>query len=139
MIVHGGGDVIRAEPAGAFDRSGRAMLGFRFAPTQPTRSKNLSRADIPESLPPQLVPERRAIQFFANQPPVGQITVHQRLEPVVMVPLQQVREFVNDDVFQATRRLFDQFQIQLNAAGADIASAPAGLHPFDAPVGDPHP
>jgi len=40
---------------------------------------------------------------------------------------------MHDDVFQAFRRMFRQFQIEPDATGADIAAPPTRLHLLDAP------
>ena len=40
-------------------------------------------------------------------------------------------------VFQALNRLLREFQVQPDPAGVDVASAPFGLHPLDAPAGPP--
>ena len=58
--------------------------------------------------------------------------VHDGREPLRVVPFQQVRQFVDDDVFQTRRRFLGQFQIHPNAAGFNVAGAPLGFHFLDA-------
>src|SRR5579883_2796283 len=41
-----------------------------------------------------------------------------------------------DDVFQAMPRLFDQFEIEPDAPGFDVAGAPFGFHLLDIPLAD---
>ena len=50
-----------------------------------------------------------------------------------MIAFQQVCHLMHDDVFQAFRRMFRQFQIEPDATGADIAAPPTRLHLLDAP------
>ena len=47
-------------------------------------------------------------------------------------------QFMNGDVFEARRWLFDQFQIEPDTAGGGVAASPLGLHLLDAPIGDLH-
>ncbi len=77
------------------------------------------------SVLPLFVAQRSAIQFLANQPPVGQISIHQRLETVIVVALQQMQEFVNNDVLQTLRRLLDQFQVEPDAPGVGVLATPS--------------
>jgi len=52
-----------------------------------------------------------------------------------MVAFEEVGHFVDDDVLQALGRFFSQFQVEPDAPGRDVAGAPAGAHPPDAPSG----
>ena len=58
------------------------------------------------------------------QPPVRQMLVHERREAVVMMPLNEMHEFVDDDGFEAVDRLFGEFEVQPNVAGHRVACAP---------------
>ena len=49
--------------------------------------------------------KRRRIQLLSMQPPMRQVLVKDRDEAVVMVPLDDIREFVYDKILQARRRL----------------------------------
>jgi len=49
---------------------------------------------------------------------------------------EEVDHFVDQDVFEASGRFFGQRQVDPDAADPGVAGAPAGLHFFDAPVGD---
>ena len=51
--------------------------------------------------------------------------IHQGDEPVVVMPLHQMRQFVDDDVFKALRRLLGEFEIQPDTPGFRIAGSPA--------------
>ena len=62
------------------------------------------------------------------QPPVRQMLVHERREAIVMMPLDEMHEFVDDDVFEALDRLLGEFEVQPDAAGLRVAGAPPGLH-----------
>lgn len=55
--------------------------------------------------------------------PHGHETVHVGDEAVVVVTFEQVDQFVDDDVFQTMPRFFDQFEIEPDAAGFDVAGA----------------
>lgn len=50
--------------------------------------------------------QRRPIQRRPVLPPMWQVGIHQRNEPFVVMPLQQVRQFMHHHVFQALRGLF---------------------------------
>ena len=80
--------------------------------------------------------EWEPIQDILPDSPVGEIFIHQGFEIVVVVLLQEVQQFMDDDVFQAIFRFLSQFQIDPDALGEDIASAPFGFHLFDRPLGD---
>ena len=51
-----------------------------------------------------------------------------------MMPLDEVHEFVNDDIFDALYRLLSEFEIQPDATSFDATGAPLGFHLLDAPV-----
>lgn len=79
------------------------------------------------------MPRRAAVQAVPGTSPVRQKPVHQRRKPLVVVPLQQVHQFMHNDVLQAPGRFLGQFQIDPDPAGIDVAAAPLGLHLPDAP------
>ena len=66
-----------------------------------------------------------------NKDSTGQVFVHQVGEPVVMEPLVEVSQLVDDDKLRAMAVPLDQFEIEPNAERADIAGAPSGLHSLD--------
>jgi hypothetical protein len=72
-------------------------------------------------------------------PPLRQVLVHYGDEMLVVMPFQQVRQFVDEDIFQALRRLLDKFEVQPDAAGLGVAGAPSGFHLFDAPLRERNP
>jgi hypothetical protein len=85
---------------------------------------------------PLLMTEWESIQDVLPDSPVGKVFIHQGFEIVVVVLFQEVQQLVDDDVFQAIFRFLSQFQIDPDALGEDIASAPFGFHLFDRPLGD---
>lgn len=82
---------------------------------------------------PLTVLQRRPIQLFLVTSPHGHVPVHQRRKPVIMQPLQQVHQFMGDDVLQAMGRFLDQFQVQPDATSLNVACPPFGFHPLHAP------
>ena len=62
--------------------------------------------------------------------------VQQGDEPLIVMRLDEVNEFVNDEIFEALHRLFRQFEVQPDAASRYVARAPLSLHLFDAPSSD---
>src|SRR5438128_2333430 len=66
------------------------------------------------------------------QPPLRQVFVHNRDESVIMMPLDEMHEFVDDDIFEALYWLFGEFKVQPDATGVSVACAPLGFHSFDA-------
>src|SRR5450759_2374443 len=68
--------------------------------------------------------------------PLREVSVHQRHETLVVMPRDQMNEFVDDDVFEALHRLLGEFKVQPDAVGLGIASAPSRFHFLDAPLSD---
>ncbi len=91
------------------------------------------------SVSPSLMGKRRGVQLLPMQAPLRQAFVHDRHEPVVVVPLHQVHQFVDDQVFEALHRLLRQLQVQPDTAGVDVACTLLGFHLFNTPVGDLNP
>ena len=50
---------------------------------------------------PALVAQRSPVQLIAGRPPLGHKAIHVFLEAIIVVPLQQVNHFMDQDVFQA--------------------------------------
>lgn len=50
--------------------------------------------------------------------------IHERLETVIVTPFEQVDHFVDENVFQALRRLLREFEVETDAAGFGVAGAP---------------
>ena len=82
---------------------------------------------------PVLVREGGSVEFVAGVLPRRQVTVQEGAEAVVVVPLDQVRKLVDDDVLQALRRLFGKFGVDPDASGVRTAGAPFRLHLLHAP------
>jgi hypothetical protein len=57
------------------------------------------------------VGQREAVQLVAVKPPLGQKCIHQGDEAIVVAAFQKMHHFVNDDVLQAARGFFDEFQV----------------------------
>ena len=55
--------------------------------------------------------KRRRIQLLSMQPPMRQVLVKDRDEAIVMAPLDEMSEFVYDEILQAQRRLFGEFEV----------------------------
>jgi hypothetical protein len=87
---------------------------------------------------PLLMGERSGIQLLAMQAPVRQIFVHQKNKSVAVTPLDQMDKLMHDQIFEASDRLFGQFEIEPNAPSVFIARTPLGFHFFDAPGGGAH-
>ena len=81
--------------------------------------------------------KRRSIQLLSMQTPLRQVLVHDRDEPIVMVPLDEVHEFVDNYIFEALRRLLSEFEVQPDATSFDSTGAPLGFHFLDAPAKRP--
>jgi hypothetical protein len=77
--------------------------------------------------------ERSSVQFIPILRPQWHELIHQRSEPVVVVPFQQVDKFVGDYVLQTVNRLLDEFQVQPDALGFDVTSSPLSFHPLHVP------
>jgi hypothetical protein len=60
----------------------------------------------PDSIAPPLSTQGRAVQLISNVLPVGQQPVHVRSESIVVVPFENMDQFMDDDEFQATFWLF---------------------------------
>jgi hypothetical protein len=70
------------------------------------------------------------------QTPLWQVFVHDRDEAIVMMPLDEMDEFVHNDIFEALYRLLSEFEIQPNATGIGATGSPFGFHFLDAPVSE---
>ena len=77
--------------------------------------------------------QRLPVQFLTVVLPEGHEAVHVGDEAVVVMSLEQVDHFVDDDVFEAVGGFFDEFEVEPDAAGSDVAGAPFCFHLFDAP------
>ena len=88
------------------------------------------------ALSPILMPHRQPVQQIPPGLPVGQVTVQEISKPATVGRLQQVKQFVDQDIFQADRRLAGQFGVQADGPGAGGATAPAGLHVLDVEMAD---
>ena len=71
------------------------------------------------------------VEVVADFSPVGKMPVHERDEAVVVVPLVEVDQLVNDYVFQAPDRLLDEFQVHQDPPRRDTARPPLGFHAAD--------
>ena len=53
-----------------------------------------------------------------------------------MMPLDEMREFVHDKIFEALHRLLGELEVQPDTAGGSVATAPLGFHFLDATLSD---
>lgn len=77
--------------------------------------------------------QRQAVQFISMQPPLGQVVIHDRDKAVAMMTLDEMNEFVDDDILKALYGLFGEFKVYPNPTSIHVAATPLGFHPFDAP------
>jgi hypothetical protein len=64
-----------------------------------------------------LFQQRRRVQRLPNQPPSRQVTLHQRVEAVVVMAHEEMHQFVDDEVLdEALWRLLHQLEVQPDAA-----------------------
>jgi hypothetical protein len=70
------------------------------------------------------------------QAPLRQVLVHDRCKVIIMMALDEMHEFVNNDIFETLHRLLSEFEIQPDATSFDATGAPLGFHLLDAPVSD---
>jgi len=62
--------------------------------------------------------------------------IHECDEAVGMMALNEMDQFVDDDVFEALHRFLGQFEVQPDATGDWIAGAPPSFHFPDTPSCD---
>lgn len=67
-------------------------------------------------------------------PPLRKPQVHNPDKAVIVVALDEMHEFVGNDVFETLHGLLGQFEVQPDATGFGVASAPSGFHFLYAPV-----
>jgi hypothetical protein len=83
-----------------------------------------------ESAVPSLLAKRRSIQLSSTQTPLRQVLFHDRDEAIVMMPLDEMDEFVNNDILKALQRLLSEFEVQPDATSFDAAGAPLSFRRF---------
>ena len=83
---------------------------------------------------PILMRQGLGVELVTNDPPMRKHPVQKGHELLCVVALKEVGQLMDDHVFETLRRLLDQFEVQLDSTCFDIAGAPFGLHPLDAPV-----
>jgi hypothetical protein len=66
--------------------------------------------------------------------PLAEVLVHERREPLVVVPFDQVSEFVHDEIIEAPLGLLGEFEVQPDPTCLCVAAAPLGFHLPDSPV-----
>ena len=59
--------------------------------------------------------------------PAGEMLIQQRGKAGAMLALQQMGQFVDDDVLQALHWLLGQLQVEPDPTGDRVATAPLGL------------
>ena len=58
---------------------------------------------------------------------------HQLHKTLIVFLLNQMQQFMDDDILYAGHGLLDQFQVEQDPTGLLIASTPARLHSLDTP------
>jgi hypothetical protein len=86
--------------------------------------------NIATSIAPRFLPNRQPIEHLAIELPPGHEAVHHGDEPGVVGRLEQVHQLVNDDLFEALRRLLRELRIKANRRRLTVAASPLGLHPL---------
>ena len=81
------------------------------------------------------MPQRRPIKFLAVILPQRHEIIHIRNKPLVVMALEQINHFMDNDVLQTIDRFLDQLEIQPDALCLNIARAPFGFHLFHPPLG----
>ena len=81
------------------------------------------------SIPPALLPHREPVECLAVSLPLWHEAVHQSDEPGVVGGLQQVNQFVDNDVFEALAGFLGEIGVEADGVGLRIAASPLGLHP----------
>ena len=76
----------------------------------------------------------RLIKAISGNTPCGQTTLKDGLELLVVVPFDQVYQFVHNNVLQALGRLFGELQIEPDAFGFLLATSPLRFHPANLPI-----
>ena len=79
--------------------------------------------------------QREAVQLVPAQAPLRHHTIHVAQEATVVMTLQEMYHFMDQNELEALRWLLGQLEVQPNPPGVDVARAPARLHPFDTPIG----
>ena len=74
------------------------------------------------------MPHGQAVQSLPVELPPGHEAIHQRHEPRVVGGLNQVDQFMRDDVFQALFRLLGEFRVETNRARTRVTASPLSLH-----------
>src|SRR6266851_3756824 len=84
------------------------------------------------------MPQWLAVKLLAVELPQRHEAIHMGDETLVMMALEQVNHFMDNDVLQAMHGFLDEFEIQPDATCLNIAGTPAGFHLFHAPASHLH-
>jgi len=60
---------------------------------------------------PIVMPEWRRVQLFPNIRPSRQRVIHDGDKSVIMMPLNKMNHFVDNDILETMVRLLDQFEV----------------------------
>ena len=77
---------------------------------------------------------REPVQFFPVRSPVRHPSVQNTPESPIVRRFDQVRHFVDDDVFKTVHGPLCQFQVEPDSPGPEVTTPPTGLHLPDAPL-----
>jgi hypothetical protein len=80
--------------------------------------------------------DRQPVQFIPELLPSRQILTHKGMKTVVMVSLQKMSQFMDQNIFQTRKRLFRKLKIQPDSLLRDIAGTPFRFHLLDTPEGN---
>ena len=84
------------------------------------------------------MPQRCPIELLAIKLPQRHEPVHISNKTLIVMALEQMNHFMDNDVLQTMDRFLDKLEIQPDALGLDIARAPPGFHLSHAPLGHLH-
>lgn len=62
--------------------------------------------------------------------------IEEALKAFVVGRFQQVKHFVDDDIFEALAGFFSEFGVYANRASGRAATSPFGFHPLNEEAGD---
>src|SRR5438093_8192850 len=82
------------------------------------------------SVGPIRVTDGEAIQSLPTEFPLRHESVHERDEAGVVGRLQQMNQFVENNVFQTLGWLLGELSVEANRACLVVAAPPLGLHPL---------
>jgi hypothetical protein len=83
---------------------------------------------------PSLVGKWSSIQLIPSLPPVRHESVHQLDKSLVVPPLQEMGQFMDDDVLNATRVFRNELKVEPESTPLGITRPPLGFHLPNVPI-----